>query len=1138
MGNRLAQRWFVSLAVLLTIALVTGTAFAQRFDGTLRGEVTDQTAAVVPGAKVTVTNEATGVTQSTLTTSAGIYTFPNLLVGRYTVKVEAQGFAAQTRKGVAVSSNTVNEAHMKLSVGGTETTVEVQAGSEVVETTSSQVTNSFGELQVLNLPAATTNILNLATLAPNTTTQGGGVLGSGGSVGGARPRMNNFTVDGVDDNDQSVTGPISTVVQDAVAEFSLITNQFSAEYGHSGAGQFNIITKSGSNDWHGTFAHTLRNRNLNAMDNYQSNAAKDAAENGEKYEKDRYDYNLASASVGGPVIKNRFFIFGAFQYHTEGEGALGTEVDAPTSAGLSLLNNMAANSAVKNILGQFPVAPGNNACDPSLPETSTSADRCPYVNGVAIPTGTMNFQSPDFYNEYDFHINGDLNLANHRLSGRWLYNRYRSPNLPAPALPQFGGDLTFDVRKATVTDAWTITDRWINDFRLGFTRSVQGYTVPDEFLNFPNVTVTELANFVIGPESNSPQGGTQNTYQILNQQTYAAGKHTLKYGIEGRKWIAISDFLPRSRGDWYYRDLSQLVNDYAPSDFAKRGAGSGAFPSNQQAVYWFFQDDWRVNNRVTLNLGLRYEWNSIPSGSKLQTLNSISNLPGTPFMFGVPKSDRNNFAPRFGFAIDPFGDQKWSIRGGAGLAYDVNFTNLALLQLPPQLQSEQDPDITCSLPGAPAWCATYSSNVYAAGGDTGRGFLANGGLLQVNVPPTTVADARASTGGIIVDNIAPKIITWTLGVQRELFRNTSIEVRYLGTKATQLPVQVQLNARSAFANGAAPLPLWTSQSQVPTSFPLTQYTAAQFAAFGARPYPEFVGSVTAFPASGMSKYHSGAVDFVHRLTGGLYLRANYTFAKTMDNATNELFSSLVNPRRPQDGNNLQEEWGRSVLDIRHKLAVSWSYELPKLQTENGFLKTVFHGWQVNGAYVAQSGQPVTALSFSDANGNKDSAGDRAIFNEGGDPTRGSATNSVFMNPTTGAVCFTGCSTLNGDGSRTAWPTVGYYVADATAGYWQARPGLRTNIGRNTLNSPGLNNWDISLFKNTKITESKSLQFRFEMFNAFNHRQFSYANAGIFGTSDAATESSAYADVSSSRFLDPKQLNGGARAIQIGVKFLW
>ena len=285
--------------------------------------------------------------------------------------------------------------------------------------------------------------------------------------------------------------------------------------------------------------------------------------------------------------------------------------------------------------------------------------------------------------------------------------------------------------------------------------------------------------------------------------------------------------------------------------------------------------------------------------------------------------------PRIGFSWDPSGEGKWAVRGGFGISYDVTPQNFPLLQLPPQLQTEQNPDITCTLPNPPSWCTS------------GTGFLAGGGLLQVNVPPATQAEARAATQGIILDQVQPKVLTWTLGVQREIMNNTSLELRYLGTRATQLPVQARINTISAFTAGLQPLPTFFDSGEVPAAI-LGGARLSNFENFSPFVHPEF-STMTAFPPIGGSIYHAGSVDLNRRFVRGFMLRTNYTWAHNIDDATNELFSSVVNPRRPFDWMNLRLDRGRSTLDIRHKFALSWIYELPNLGTESGVLKTFLHG---------------------------------------------------------------------------------------------------------------------------------------------------------------------------------------------------
>jgi hypothetical protein len=889
----------IPLALALAVCALSGGTLFQGQDGSLRGEVKDTTGAIVSGAKVIAVNESTGVTRETTSSSAGTYSFPNLLVGKYTVTVEASGFKKFVRKNVEILANQVSEAPAALEVGNIENTVEV-VGSELVATTSSQVGGSITTRGVIELPNPVLggNPLNLAVLFPNTTTQAGGVAGAGGSVGGNRPRNNNFTIDGVDNNDVALTGPTSPVIQDSVAEFNLLTNQFSAEYGHSTAGQFNIITKSGTNELHGSAWYYGQNRNLNANDNLVNAAIKAGDISGPP----RFDFNRTGGSAGGPILKNKLFFFGAYEYQTRGRAATGVTVLTPTSAGLATLNSLAANSAVRATLAQLP--------------TASAASDVETVNGQTIPVGPFQAFAPDFFNQHDFQTNVDATLGAHQLRGRFLYDRFRQPNVNADLpLPQFTGNLAVDNRKVVFTDVWTLSPRMINDFRTSYSRNVFGLTVPDQFSNFPNVAIDNLG-LSFGPDGNAPQSGAQNVYQFLNNLSYLTGRHQLKGGVEFRHWIAPANFLPRARGEFGYSNLETLVNDLVPDGLngALRGAGSGFFAGNQSAIYWFFQDDLKVTKNLTLNLGLRYEFTTNARDTNLQTLNAVSSAPGL-FEFRKPNTDKNNFAPRIGFAYAPssegglmrtlFGESgKSSIRGGFGVAYDVTFQNLPTLQLPPQLQTEQNPQLSCAGATRPSWCAT------------GAGFLAGGGLLQVNVPPTTQAGARSATQGIILDQRQPKTFSWSLSIQRELARNLSLEVRYLGTRGLNLPIQVRENAISVFErNPRLALPTFFSPSQVPATMPATATTLADFEnaqdlRFGSLGFDG--GFLTSFRPIGNSIYHSGSIDVNRRLSQGFLLKGNWTWSHSIDDSTNELFTSRVNPRRPQDPFNIRNERGNSV----------------------------------------------------------------------------------------------------------------------------------------------------------------------------------------------------------------------------------
>src|SRR5438477_7931102 len=353
-------RLFIGILGVFLFLMQSSVARGQRLDGSLRVEVGDSSGGSIVDAKVTVTNEATGVSVSTTASSSGTYVFPNLLVGTYTITVEKTGFKKSIQKGVTVESNATAEAKVALELGEVSAVVEVEAGADLVKTESSELSATFSGRVVNELPVNTLggDVKEFAVFAPGTTTQQGGVLGSGGSIGGTRPRFNGFSIDGVDDNRLDVNGPTQPVIQESVAEFTLLTNQFSAEYGHSSGGQFNIVTKSGTNNWHGTGWWYNRNRDLDAATNQEIAAAAGAKANGNPVSdvKNRFDYNRLGASAGGPILKNKFFIYGAYEFQNEGLGSQGATVTTPTAAGMSQLLAMNPDSAVGAILKQFPVA--------------------------------------------------------------------------------------------------------------------------------------------------------------------------------------------------------------------------------------------------------------------------------------------------------------------------------------------------------------------------------------------------------------------------------------------------------------------------------------------------------------------------------------------------------------------------------------------------------------------------------------------------------------------------------------------------------------------------------------------------------------------------------------------------------------
>jgi hypothetical protein len=1128
----------LALLALATALFFSVSAFAQGTTGTLRGQVLDPAGAAVANAQVTATNKETGVSTKIATTTAGTYSFPSILPGRYTVMIEVAGFKKYVKNEVPVLADQDNVADAQLELGGATETIEVSAGTVQVQTSSSSLANEFNSSDVSNLPQAGGTLngspLNLAVLAPNVVAQPGGVTGVGGSVGGTRPRENNFVIDGVDDNNLGVTGPNSTVIPDAVAEFALQTNQFSAEYGHSSGGQFVLVTKTGTNNWHGSGEWYNQNKNYNSVDQLTKQAITSGTIPGQP----DFDNNRFGGTVGGPILKDKLFLFGAYEYTTLHGAGTPTPLLAPTASGLNTLKSMAADTAVSNILANFPVAPANDAGTVS-------------VNGTTVPIGNLTIISPVFQREHDAQVNGDYTMGKHQFGARFTFNQEKFILPVNSTQAVFNQNEPINNRKIALTDAWTINNHWVNDLHLQYSFFFLGLTNTCSVCP-GDVTIGDLGFNTIGPSDVQHQH--QNTYQLADNVSWAHGKHTFKFGGQYTHFIYPQFFLPRSNGDNWYLTTQTFINDLVPDVPSRtlRGAGTGSFLGTQSLFAGFVQDDFKFNPRLTLNLGVRYEYWTNPVGSNAQALNAISSVPGV-ITFGEPKTDKNNIGPRLGFAYDPTGRGKTSIRGGGGIAYGWKFQNFASITLPPQLQSEMDETSACSLSNKPAWCT-----------NGGKAFLQNGGLPATYIAPANQAAARALTTAYIDDTVMPKILTWSLGVQHEVYRNATIEVRYLGTRGLELPVQFRRNRISGFDAGLTALPVYFRSQDIPTTFTAATPTDTPWNNFNSNTYAPygFLANVTSDPPLGGSKYHAGSLNFTQRSRFGLTLNANYTYSHTTDNSTNEFFTSLLNPRRAQDTNRLADDWASSDLDVRHKLALSWAYDVPKVKTENRVLKAVLDGYQLGSVFLAQTGQPVTLQSGVDSNANGDSAGDRVVFNPNGvgntgtdvfavceavaGTTSGSPVGRVYV----GTVGFTsaatnGCAVNNNPNTAQNPfgfdPAIGYTPIDKNAKYAVAGLGVRTTVGRNSLTTPGFGVLNLSLGKKFFFGEGRYLLAKADVFNILNHPNFALSNGNIFSTAGVttATTTQGFALPTDPNFLRPdKFFSGGIRSMTLGLKLVF
>ncbi|HKV77121.1 MAG TPA: TonB-dependent receptor [Candidatus Sulfotelmatobacter sp.] len=1150
----------LTILTLLALTLMWSTlAVAQHTTGALRGQVLDPAGAAVVAGKVSLTNEATGVQQTTATSSAGTFEFPSVLPGSYTISIESPSFKKFMKTGIRVLANQDNVADARLDIGATSEVVEVVAGTSGVQTASSDLTHSFSSQEVVDLPSAAGVLngspLNLAILTPNVVATPGGAQGVGGAVGGLRPRDNNFNVDGVDDNNLGVTGNNSTVIPDAVSEFAVQTNQFSAEYGHSAGGQFSLITKTGTNRLHGSGEWYLQNRNFNSLDNItKQQILSDRAANppvpGSLVAMPAYDNNRFGGTIGGPILKDKLFFFGAYEYTTiHGAGpptSLGT---APTAAGLSMLQGLAADSAVSAALADFPVAPS----------ATTTVD----VNGTAVPVGPLSIIAPNFQREHDIQFNMDYTRGHHQFGTRFTFNQEKFILPGSIPIPVWNQNEPIRNRKVALTDTWTARSNVVNDLRLQYSYYSLGLLDPCKpgVTCQPDITLGDLyLGNTTGVADNQTQ--KQNSYQLRDALTWVHGKHTFKFGGEYNHFIYPQFFLPRSVGDYEYSTTANFIQDQVPDARALRNAGSGFFLGTQSLMAGFAQDDFKVTPRLTLNLGVRYEFWTNPVGDKEWALNAISNVPGV-ITFANPNTDSNNIAPRVGFAYDPSGSGKTSIRGGFGVSYDVRFQNFDSISLPPQLQSELNNGSACTLTPTPSWCSTQA------------GFLAGGGLPQTYIPPADQATARNLTSAHVpIKTVLPKVLSWSLGVQHEVYRNALLEVRYVGTRGLELPVQNRLNFITYFDAGGSALPTYLSPSSIPSSYSASTPTDTNFYLFEnnffnqtlnpvpglTQPSPDiyqqygFFGFATEYSPLASSIYHAGSISFTQNSRHGLTLNANYTYSHTIDDATNEFHTSALNPRRAQDNFNIGADRANSDLDVPHKGSVALVYHLPTSKSLNGIAKAFLNGYQVGTVFYAQSGQPVTLQSgVVDSNGNVDTAGDRVVMNPNGtgNVLGENLQGDVFpVCEGTGGATYVGTTSflnapLNGCNKNLAAPlgydpAIGYTPANSNDRYVLAGNGAKPNVGRNSFRTPGFTTFNLSISKNTYFGETKYLQLRADVFNVLNHPSYTLTNGNVFNAGGIATAlaNPGYAQPFSSGFLNPKEFGGGIRQMTLGLKFIF
>jgi len=1105
--------WLPSTFVVFTAAL-----FGQASDSIIVGTVTDSSGAAIAGATVAATNKETGVKYDSVTNVTGEYRLNNIPVGHYGVSAAAAGFTTTVVSGVDLQLNHTSSINLVLAVGTVSTSVEVTAAAAAIDTSTAQLQTTFDSREAVDVPSAGLSrvvngagIYNLSLLGAGVTSSGGVGSGTGPSIGGQRPENNSFNIDGVLNDNHYTTGPQVYVSNEAVAQFNLVQNQFSAEFGGAAGGVFNAVVKSGTNQIHGSIYEYFQNRDLNAVDALEVHQG--------IYSNPRYDNNRLGATIGGAIIKDKLFYFGNFEYNPIGQASQpGNAVYAPTAAGYSTLNTIPGLSATN--LGVF---------EKYVPAAATQTGTVT-VQGVAIPIGPLSFASPDFFNSYNAVVAIDWNVGNKdQVRGRYLYNKTIGLDNFAE-LPVFFQPAPNINNSGSVSEFHNFSPTLENELRISYSRN-NANTPAGNFkfpgMNvFPNLTFDELNGLQIGPDPNAPSGSIENLSQLQENITKTSGRHTFKAGYDAVDVILSGFFVQRVRGDYDYATLQTYLLDEQPDGGSTSGVtGERSFgaangvPFGHLEQAWYFNDDYRVRSNLTLNLGIRYEYVGVPVGSRAQQYSAIADVPGV-ISFDSPKSTKNDWSPRVGFAYSPGKSGTWSIRGGVMRAFDNTYVNLNQNAAPLYYQTTTDVD-----PLHPV------SN-----------FLANGGLSSpIATGPATAANVRAAIGSYTWDQHRPYSLNGSLGVQHIIGKDYTVEARYVYTKGVHLWNQTRLNIISP-VTATLNLPTYLSMPSAATLAGLKNIMGPygndnpppascatctvlgninnnDLAQYG------FANALVGYEPWGNSRYNGLALQMTKRYSKNFSYIFAYTWSHNFDDSTATNDSTILSPRRAQDFQNMSAEWASSALDRRQRLTLTPIYDFRPFLNGNWLMKNVVGNWNISGTYTFQSPEYATIQSGVDSNLNGDAAGDRAIINPSGASNVGSgvtAYNSL------------GQMVPMGDPS-----TVAYVANNPNARYIEAGQGAYANGGRNTFALGRTNNFDVALMKRVNLNERIRLEAGAQAFNLLNHPQFTGGYLSDVNPFSTALISRNFLVPGSSTFGQYQQyFSSNSRELQLVARFVF
>ena len=1056
-----------ALVLMIVSLLLAAPVLAQTHRASLRGTIYDPNKATIPGATIKLTSLATGETRSTSTGENGEYAISSLAPGSYQIEIENPAFKKYIQQ-IELLVNQEPRLDATLEVGGlSPSSVDTSFEANLKRDTASLGT-VVENRQITGLPLDGRNFYELSLLVPGAAPPAPGSAGSvrgdfAFSVNGAREDANNFLLDGVYNIDPKLNTFGVRPSVEAIREFEMLTSTYDASFGRNPGAQINVILNSGSNDFHGSLFEFHRNAALDAR-NFFAPASEP---------KPKYIRNQFGGAIGGPIVRDRTFFFADYEGTHSREGvtritnvptAAEREGDFSQSVFGVPTNPFTGQPFDNGVIPSFFINPVGRAIAALYPLPNRNV---PFQNFVSSPTQRDDNDSFDVRVDHVLTDKADLTFR-YSFGDRDLFEPFTGASFSL--VPGFGDTVKRRSQNAMGALTLVLTPNLVNETRVAFSRVAASVTQEASVLNsdvgLPTISprdrdlglsfITVTGFSPLGDEGNNPQNSVTNVYQLLNNSSYVHGNHLIKFGLDFRfsQQNAFRDV--ESRGRLQFSPFLTLTNN-------SLGDLLLGFPlltsvarvDNPQQIrtesYNFFvNDSFRVTPRLTLVGGLRYEYNS-PSVDKddRATLYDVATRSLVPVgTNGVPRSgfepDRNNFAPRVGFAWTIGDDQATVLRGGYGVYYDQS-------------------------PLAPAEALYFNSPFF----DNNIFFSLPGLPLTLNDPfpsffPFPLPDSALA---IQRDLRTGYMQHWNFNIERQLGDRSVLEVASVGSKGTKLLTARDINQ---------PQP-----SVLPPGFPIVP-----------RPDPRF-DDINLLESRANSNYNALQVRFQRRLSRSFTTLASYMWSKSIDDASN-FFSSAGDPNFPQNSYNVAAERGRSNFDVAHRLSVSYSWALPfgkgrQYLANDGWVTSVLSGWETHGIITAQSGRPFTVALLSEID---NSGTGRSILGFGANDRPNVAGNPELSNRTT-----------------EQWFNTSAFAFPA--------PGTFGNAGRNIVDGPGFQNVNVSLMKNTALSERLNLQFRAEAFNLFNHPNFNLP--------DNFLGSPTFGRITSAR--DP-------RHIQFGLKLLF